>query len=180
MRRISYLPGTNIIFAQTGWLAVLLDVSAIIHPLSTTLVLFVPNLQKSYYGRPHIIERIRCLFSREDRKGFVSNMSGPLLSDKPWWTVSHGKSNEAAAFFVAKTKSVRTLRVGHAWCNPRDVTAEYFHGAFPPGEGRERVRCFIADAGEPCKFMEILDTYWIKVVLWDEQGRVALPNIRRI
>jgi len=74
MQRISYLPGTNIIFAQTNWLTVLLDISAIILCPLRPLVLFVSYLQKFYYGQPNIIERI-ILFFQEERKEFVNNVA---------------------------------------------------------------------------------------------------------
>lgn len=103
----------------------------------------------------------------------MSNVSDPLLSDKR--TVSRRKAKEAAASLSQKTQNPSELRESAM----HDAAPRCYRGIFSWRISAPSTMLYRGRAGEPRKFMEILDTYWIKV-FYGMSGRVALPNIRRI
>lgn len=160
----------------SNWLAVLLNVSTVIHSRSFVHYnrfrrggFLLSSLRKFYHGRPHIIERIGHSFlssvGEEGRRGFMSNVSDALLSDKR--TVSRRKAKEAASLLQKrKIRQNSASRPCVMMLQPRDVTAEYFHGAFPP-----RVRCFISRTRRrAAQIYGNLGCVLDKSVAWDERS----------
>lgn len=116
----------------------------------------------------------RPFFYRERKKEKVHEWeSDPSFSDKR--TMSHRNAKEAAASLLQK-QNPSELRASAM----RDAAPRLYRGIFSWRISAPGTMLYRGRVEESRKFMEILDTYWIKVFYGMSGGRVALPNIRWI
>lgn len=158
--------------------AVFLNISAIIHPRSfvsychSTGSFVSPKVSLRPTARSQ--EDRRFLSWEEKKERFVSKKHRFRERSFAFEQTNRVTSKRGGSSFFVATPKTNPSRV-HASRSGKRYFSEYFHGAFPP----RGVRCFIAsEPGEVREFMEILDTYWVKVFYRMSKDAVALPNIR--